>query len=193
MTGLGGIRLPQRSSPVVEWAGLALVVVFFCAPLFAGLDRWDLRSDEAIYSYSVDRILETGEWLTPRSIEVDGPFLEKPPLKFWMVAALMRVGLVPQNEFGMRFLDALFGAMAFVYVYLFGARLGGTLCGLAASLTLFTSTRSCSSTVCAATTWRRRSSSAIAAACFTLRAGWTATAARRGTPRRRAPISRSAF
>ena len=138
MTGLGGIRLPQRSSPAVEWAGLALVVVFFCVPLFVGLDRWDLRSDEAIYSYSVDRILETGDWLTPRSIEVDGPFLEKPPLKFWMVAGLMKIGLVPENEFGMRLLDALFGAIAFVYVYLFGARLGGTLCGLAASLTLFT-------------------------------------------------------
>jgi hypothetical protein len=83
-----GVKLPERSSPLAERAGLALVVVLFCAPLFVGLERWDLRSDEAIYSYSVDRILETGEWLTPRSIEVDGPFLEKPPLKFWMVAGL---------------------------------------------------------------------------------------------------------
>lgn len=134
----GGLTLPRRSSPLLERAGLIAVVALFCVPLFLGLGRWDLRSDEAIYSYSVDRILETGEWLTPRSIEVDGPFLEKPPLKFWMVAALMKIGLVPQNEFGMRFLDALFGAVAFVYVYLFGARLGGMLCGLAAALTLFT-------------------------------------------------------
>jgi 4-amino-4-deoxy-L-arabinose transferase-like glycosyltransferase len=134
----GALRLPRRSSPLAERAGLALVVALFCAPLFVGLDRWDLRSDEAIYSYSVDRILETGDWLTPRSIEVDGPFLEKPPLKFWMVAALMKAGLLPRDEFGMRFLDAVFGAVAFVYVYLFGARLGGVLCGLASTLTLFT-------------------------------------------------------
>ena len=44
-----GASLPGRSSRVVERAGLAAVVVFFCVPLFVGLDRWDLRSDEAIY------------------------------------------------------------------------------------------------------------------------------------------------
>ena len=136
LTGANG--LPRRSSPLVECAGLVAVVLLFCAPLFVGLDRWDLRSDEAIYSYAVDRIIETGEWLTPRSIEVDGPFLEKPPLKFWMVAGLMRAGLLPRDEFGFRFLDALFGAVAFIYVYYFGARLGGALCGLAATLILFT-------------------------------------------------------
>ena len=132
------LTLPGRSSRVVEGAGLAAVVALFCVPLFVGLDRWDLRSDEAIYSYSVDRILETGDWLTPRSIEVDGPFLEKPPLKFWMVAALMKLGVVPRDELGMRFLDAVMGALGFIYVYLFGARLGGAVCGLAATLTLFT-------------------------------------------------------
>ena len=65
--------------------GFVLVVALFCVPLFIGLDGWDLRNDEAIYSYAVDRILQTGEWLTPRSIQVDGPFLEKPPLKLWLL------------------------------------------------------------------------------------------------------------
>jgi 4-amino-4-deoxy-L-arabinose transferase-like glycosyltransferase len=118
--------------------GLTLVLILFCAPLFIGLDRWDLRSDEAIYAYAIDRIVETGEWLTPRSIEVDGPFLEKPPLKFWLVAGLMRLGVIPRNEIGLRLLDALFAAAGFVYVYAFGLRLAGVLCGFAATLSLFT-------------------------------------------------------
>jgi 4-amino-4-deoxy-L-arabinose transferase-like glycosyltransferase len=119
-------------------AGLLIVLVFFCAPLFVNLGGLDLRSDEAIYSYAVNRILETGEWLTPRSIQVDGPFLEKPPLTFWMVGGLIETGLVSNDEFGMRVLDALMGAIGFVYVYLIGRRLAGPLCGVASALTLFT-------------------------------------------------------
>ncbi len=42
---------------------LALVLALFCLPLFIGLGREDVRDDEAIYSFAVDRILETGDWL----------------------------------------------------------------------------------------------------------------------------------
>lgn len=115
-----------------------LVLLLFCFPLFLGLSRWDVGNDEAIYSYAVDRILETGEWLTPRSIPTDEPFLEKPPLKFWLVAAPIRVGLLPHDEFGLRFIDALCGAAAFVYVFLLGRWLAGPVCGAAAVLVLFT-------------------------------------------------------
>jgi hypothetical protein len=41
-------------------AALIFVLAAFCAPLFIGLGEWDLRNDEAIYSYAVDRIIETG-------------------------------------------------------------------------------------------------------------------------------------
>lgn len=125
------------SPPASVLGGLLVVVSLFCAPLFIGLGGWDLRSDEAIYAYAVDRMLETGEWLTPRSIVVDGPFLEKPPLKFWMTAALIGSGLVSQDEFGMRFPDAVMGAFAFVYIYLLGLRLSGAVCGVAAVLVTF--------------------------------------------------------
>ncbi len=113
------------------------VLVFLCVPLFVGLRQWDQRNDEAIYSYAVDRILETGDWLTPRSIPTDDPFLEKPPLKFWLVAGAMRLGLLPQDDFGMRALDAVFGAAAFLYVFALGRRLAGTLAGLVAAFVLF--------------------------------------------------------
>ncbi len=121
-----------------HWGALALVVGFCCAPLFLNLREPNLKSDEAIHSWAVDRILDTGEWLTPRSLPDDSAFIEKPPLKFWVVAAGIRSGLLPRNELGLRWWDALFGAVAFVYVYNLGRRLSGPLCGLTAVVVLFT-------------------------------------------------------
>jgi 4-amino-4-deoxy-L-arabinose transferase-like glycosyltransferase len=117
---------------------LALVIALFCLPLFIGLGRRDLANDEAIYSFAVDRILETGDWLEPElSPGGHGPFLEKPPLKFWIVAAPIALGLLPHNEFGLRFWDALFGGLALVYVFLIGVRLINPIAGAVAALTLF--------------------------------------------------------
>jgi 4-amino-4-deoxy-L-arabinose transferase-like glycosyltransferase len=117
---------------------LALVVALFCLPLFYGLKNRDLENDEAIYSFAVDRILETGDWLEPRASPIDSmAFLEKPPLKFWIVAAPIRLGLLPHDEFGLRFWDALFGSVAFVYVFLIGARLFNPITGFVAVLALF--------------------------------------------------------
>ena len=128
---------PRGGSRARWWAGAVLVAACFALPLFAGLAQWEMRSDEAIYSYAVERILETGEWLTPRSIPNDDPFYEKPPLKFWLVAGGMRLGVLPSNDAGMRALDALAGAIAFLYVYAIGARLRGPLAGLTGVLALF--------------------------------------------------------
>lgn len=121
--------------------GAVIVLAFFCLPLFIGLGGWDLHNDESIYAYSVDRIVETNEWLTPRSIQVDGPFLEKPPLKFWITAGLIKAGVLPHDEKGMRTVDAFFGALAFLYVYAIGFRLAGIVCGIGAVLVLFTMDR----------------------------------------------------
>src|SRR5471032_2079873 len=97
--------------------GLALVVVAFCLPLFVGLGKCDLQTDESIYSFSVDRMLESGDWLAPKASPYeDAPFLEKPPLKVWIVALPIRLGLLPHDEFGLRFWDAVFGGLAFLYV-----------------------------------------------------------------------------
>jgi 4-amino-4-deoxy-L-arabinose transferase-like glycosyltransferase len=112
--------------------------LLFCLRLFVGLGDRDLENDEAIYAYAIDRMLDTGDWLTPRSIPSDNSFLEKPPLKFWMVAAPMRAGMLPHDEVGFRFVDALAGATAFLYVFLLGRRLAGPLCGFIAVLVLFT-------------------------------------------------------
>jgi len=117
---------------------LVLVVALFCLPLFIGLGRTDLQSDEAIYSFGTDVMVADGDWLTPKSSpSAEIAFLEKPPLKFWIVAAPIRLGLLPDNEFGLRFWDAAFGSVAFLYLFAIGCRIGGPMCGLSAVLLLF--------------------------------------------------------
>jgi 4-amino-4-deoxy-L-arabinose transferase-like glycosyltransferase len=117
---------------------LAFVLILFCLPLFVGLRGLDLETDEAIYSFAADRILEDGEWLRPKSSPSDTlVFLEKPPLKFWIVAAPIRAGLLPRDELGFRFWDAVFGAVSFVYVLAIGWRLAGPVCGAVAVFLLF--------------------------------------------------------
>lgn len=124
-----------RATDAALWP--ALVFVAFCVPLFIGLGNRDLRGDEAGHSFSVDLILEDGEWLVPKSSpSPDIAFLEKPPLKFWIVAAGILAGL-PHDEFGLRFWDPVFGSLAFLYVFAVGRHLGGPLCGAVAVLTLF--------------------------------------------------------
>jgi 4-amino-4-deoxy-L-arabinose transferase-like glycosyltransferase len=61
---------------------LAIVLIAFCLPLFVGLGDADLETDEAIYSFAVDRILETGDWLAGRSGRSETTvILENPQLK----------------------------------------------------------------------------------------------------------------
>ncbi len=131
---------PDARGPLLwsPWhlATAILAVMVFALPLFVGLDRWDMRNDESIYSYAAQRILETGDWLTPRSIPTDFAFIEKPPLKFWIVAGAMSLGLTPTDEFGMRVFDAVFGAVAFGYIFAMGWRLAGPFCGAIALLIL---------------------------------------------------------
>jgi hypothetical protein len=134
-----GTRTHQRTWTLL---GVAVVVLLFGMPLFIGLGSEDLHNDEAIYSYAVDRIIESGEWLTPESSPQTAfpgdpgdrreAFFEKPPLKFWIVALPIRLGLLPHDEFGLRFWDGVFAVIAFVYVFLIGRRLVDPVCGIAA-------------------------------------------------------------
>ena len=115
------------------WLALAVL----CLPLFVGLGRADIEHDEAIYSFAVDRILESSDWLEPKSIPNDDwAFLEKPPLKFWIVAAPIKLGFLSHTAFGIRFWDALFGSLSFLYVFAIGQRLAGAFCGVSAVLVL---------------------------------------------------------
>jgi 4-amino-4-deoxy-L-arabinose transferase-like glycosyltransferase len=128
-----GVRLPSRPG----------VAVFAIAALIAGLalvfelGSWDVENDEAIYTYAVERMIDTGDWMTAREIPTDFAFLEKPPLKFWMVGLPIRLGLLPRTPFGFRAVDALLGAIAFGYVALIAYQLAGPAAAIASCLLLF--------------------------------------------------------
>jgi 4-amino-4-deoxy-L-arabinose transferase-like glycosyltransferase len=119
---------------------LAVVVLAFGRPLFVGLGNSDFENDEALHSMIAESIVRTGDWMTPHSFvpHLSPEFVEKPPLKFWLVAAPIRAGLVTASELGFRIWDALFGAVAFLYVFGLGRRVGGSWAGLSAVLVLFT-------------------------------------------------------
>ncbi|MCC7181002.1 MAG: hypothetical protein IT177_21665 [Acidobacteria bacterium] len=136
------VALPETtgafpSSPSATWPGrsralgglAAAILVACCLPLFLGLDRQDIENDESIYTYAALRMAETGDWLTPRYVDTDGLFLEKPPLKFWLAAVPVRLGLIPGTVAGLRLIDAALSAAAFGYLMLFGWRLAGIVCG----------------------------------------------------------------
>jgi 4-amino-4-deoxy-L-arabinose transferase-like glycosyltransferase len=106
---------------------MALVLVFFCAPLFVNLGATDFENDESIYAFAVDVMLEDGDWLTPKSIHnVTRAFLQKPPLKFWITALPVYLGWLPADEFGYRFMDAVMGSLAFLYLFAIGRRASRT-------------------------------------------------------------------
>lgn len=122
--------------PSIHILGAVVVALLFGLPLFWGLGETDLTNDEALYASLVRHALETGDWLTQHDLQGDA-FLEKPPLKTWIVAAGIRTGLLPDDLYGLRFWDALFGVAAFLYVYAIGAEIEGALCGASAALLLF--------------------------------------------------------
>jgi 4-amino-4-deoxy-L-arabinose transferase-like glycosyltransferase len=118
-------------------ASLILLAVLAVPVLLVGLGRTDLSGDEALYAATVDRMLATGSWLTPPGEH--GPFLEKPPLKLWLVAAAMRARILPSHtEAGYRGLDPFLGLLALTYVWLIGRRVAGAAAGLVAAGLLLT-------------------------------------------------------
>ena len=138
------------SSPTHSFAGnpnqgrllpILSIVLLFGLPLFIGLGARDMGNDESIYSFAVQRMVEGGSWLSPEAIyqpEDPPPFVEKPPLKMWITAAGICSGLLPDNQFGLRFWDALFGVLCLIYIYRLGEDLGGPRSGFISALLFFT-------------------------------------------------------
>lgn len=127
----------RRPWAAIEIVLLATVVVAFCRPLFAHLDRTDFDNDESHYAYSTDRMLETGDWATPREPRTDTPSFDKPPLMMWLAAAGIGLGLFAHDEAAMRFWVALLGSGALIYLFLLGRRFVHPVAGFGAVLVLF--------------------------------------------------------
>lgn len=118
-------------------ARLVLLLIAFAAVLFLwGLGRLPLFGrDEALYAEAGREMLATGDWVTPR---VNGaPFLEKPPLYYWLAAAsYWAIGVSP---FSARLPSALAAIATVLLTAAVGARAWGARAGLLAGLALSTS------------------------------------------------------
>src|SRR5512132_2670149 len=70
---------------------LAVIALVLGAALYlVGLDALPLQcGNEAMYAYPPIEMLKSGDLLVPRYLHA--PFLDKPPLTFWILAATYRV------------------------------------------------------------------------------------------------------
>jgi 4-amino-4-deoxy-L-arabinose transferase-like glycosyltransferase len=108
---------------------MAAGVICVLALAFQG-SRGLWEPDEGFYANVAHGMLESGDWLVPR---LSGePFLDKPPLHYWEMAAGM--WLLGQNEWGARLPHALHLLATSLLVGLFAARLWGKRTGLAAAV-----------------------------------------------------------
>src|SRR3569833_2271787 len=70
------------------WGLLALLIAAGPA-LFLRLTAHGFTDNEAMYAEIARQMLRTGDWVTPH---LNGaPYLNKPPLTFWLTAALIPI------------------------------------------------------------------------------------------------------
>lgn len=121
-------------------AGIAIIGVYvFVQSLgYHPLQRWD----EAIYANTARHMVQNGDWIIPHlylDLQTGSgylPFLEKPPLVFWLQGFSM--ALFGVTRFAARLPVALIAVSSGVLVYRFGSRLYTRKAGLVAAIVLFT-------------------------------------------------------
>jgi 4-amino-4-deoxy-L-arabinose transferase-like glycosyltransferase len=105
-------RFPVLSRPAVH---VTLLVVLTLAICFGGLAvHKTLEGDEALYALIPKTIKMTGEWI---HLNYNGvPYFYKPPLQFWLSAALFHV--LPMTATTASLASALFGALDALMIYI---------------------------------------------------------------------------
>ncbi|HTU02730.1 MAG TPA: glycosyltransferase family 39 protein [Candidatus Sulfotelmatobacter sp.] len=114
-----------------EWALLLAVSVPF---LFIGLGFSFLDQGEGIYGTIPAEMLACGDWILPHFNGL--PYLEKPPLYFWLTAATLALGL--SAEWAARLWSALPALGSVLLTWRLGARLYGREAGRLAGVALAT-------------------------------------------------------
>ncbi|MBN2209294.1 MAG: glycosyltransferase family 39 protein [Candidatus Coatesbacteria bacterium] len=104
-----------RASPFL--LGAAILIMAFA---FQG-SRGIFSPDEGFYGSVAQSMLQTGDFLVPRLQQQ--PWLDKPPLSLWGIAAGMQVW--GQNEMGLRAFHALCFVLTVLLVFVLGSSLGG--------------------------------------------------------------------
>jgi 4-amino-4-deoxy-L-arabinose transferase-like glycosyltransferase len=114
-----------------------LTLGLFCALfLFYGLGAYPLIDvDETRYVFIAKYMYATKNLITPVLNEV--PFLEKPPLYFWLTAASYKL-FGDMSEFFSRLPTALFATFAVFFTYFFGKKALGPSFGFISALILLT-------------------------------------------------------
>ena len=121
---------PKRRLPPLA---LLLLVFAFLMPGLVGHDPW--KQDETYIFSIVHHMMQTGDWIVPQAS--GEPFMEKPPLYYW-VAALLAKGCaawLPPHD-GARLATGLFMSTTFLFVGLAARRWWGDGHGRAAILAL---------------------------------------------------------
>ncbi len=114
------LSLVVRLSPL-----LCLLILAF---LFQG-SRGIFNPDEGVHVSIAQAMLESGDWVILRLCHE--PWLDKPPLSLWGVAAGMKI--FGYNEWGARFFHGLCFALTTIFVFLLGKSLSDKRRGLIAA------------------------------------------------------------
>ena len=114
-----------------------LVVAVAGALFFARLDAPLLEPQEARYAEIPRQMLADGSWLTP--ILHGQPYLDKPPLLYWLVMLSYKVFEV--HDWAARLVPGIAGVLTVLLAYLWGRRIAGERAGLCAAMILCLSAR----------------------------------------------------
>lgn len=126
LTGAGELTTARALAAVGLFAG------FIFGFGIEATNLWD--SDEGDYANVAGEMLESGDWVVPHN---NGqPWLEKPPLAYWLMAASCQWWGV--NEIGMRFPSTVLMTLTAVLVCLIGTRLYDLRTGAAGGLVFAT-------------------------------------------------------
>lgn len=129
-----GAEPALRATSRAAWRELALILAVSLPVLFAGLGVSFLDPDEGLYADIAREMLRRGDPVLPRFNGL--PYLEKPPLYFWLGALLLWMG-VP-GEWALRGWSALAALASVLLAWRIGRRLYGREAGVLAALALAT-------------------------------------------------------
>jgi 4-amino-4-deoxy-L-arabinose transferase-like glycosyltransferase len=121
-------------------SSILVLLLFMCGLLFFYrlADRELHSSHEARAAQNAQTILDTGDWGLPRLFDRRVE-MQKPPLYYWLVAALARLAGGRVDAWAVRLPAALSALGLVVLLYLFAAGRGRPLAGLIAAAALATS------------------------------------------------------
>jgi 4-amino-4-deoxy-L-arabinose transferase-like glycosyltransferase len=115
-----------------RWAWILIAVVAGLA-WFSVLDHRKLQHpDEGRYSEIAREMAVSGDWVTPRLNDLK--YFEKPPLQYWLTAAVFRT--FGTDEWTARLVPALAGFLGVLVVGFTAGRLAGATAGVYAGLGL---------------------------------------------------------